>query len=426
MKILIFLIFGNFNPPINSFVLKNKLNVYLVKNEISPIVTVLLAFRAGGEYQSPHDAGLFHLVEHMFFKGNKKYKTQEEFMEKIRELGILYNGATSLNYVIYYYTSTKENLKKVLEFSYNAITGILFDEKELEKERTVVLDEYNRDYSDPLENFYMDISRLFYEELYYKTDLLGPKYNILKADKKIMLNQYDKFYGPENCFLIISGDIDFEKTEKIVRKIFERWNKKVFYQKPEKLPELKTKKLLNIKSSQVRSARIEIIFRGPGTLYERKDTYIGDLVAKIFSLPYSPFQKEFVNTGLSSSATLSYYTKSATGEIYFSFELEKEKIEEVKKKIDELLNSIDDERWFPEEIIEDAKISIENEFSLKTENPEGFAHELAFWVTTADLDYFVNYINEIKKINKEDIKNFFNKYIKNKNFVMGIIEPEGD
>ncbi len=423
MKTLLIL-FCFLNLPLKSVKLKNGLNLYLVKNEISPIVAILLAFRAGGEYQVPSDAGLFHLVEHMFFKGNKKYKTQEEFMKRIRELGILYNGATSHNYVIYYYTSTKENLKEVLEFSYNAITGILFDEKELEKERQVVLDEYNRDYSDPLENFYMDLLRLFYEEFYYKADLLGPKYNISRADRKIMLNQYDKFYGPENCFLIISGDIDFEKTEKIVKKIFEKWNKKVFYYKPEKLPELKTKKFVNIKSPQIKTARIEIIFKGPGALYERKDTYIGDLVSRIFSLPYSPFQEEFVNSGLTASASLSYYTKPATGEIYLSFELESSKIEETKKKIDKLLNSIDDEKWFPNEIIEDAKISIENEFSLKTENPENFAQELAFWVTTLDLDYFVNYIDEIKKISKEDIKNFFNKYIKNKNFVMGVIEPE--
>ncbi|MEN3044752.1 MAG: pitrilysin family protein [Candidatus Hydrothermales bacterium] len=423
MLILISL-FGYLN--IENVKLKNNLNLYMIKNRLSPIVTVVLSFKAGGEYQTPEDAGLFHLVEHMFFKGNKKYKTQEEFMKKVRELGIFYNGATSHNYVVYFYTLPKEKLKEGLEFAYHAITGILFDEKELEKEKTVVLDEYNRDYSDPLMNFHVDLSKLFFEEEFYRDDLLGPKHNILKAEREIMIKQYEKFYGPENCNLIISGDIDFKETLKLAKKIFERWKKKTSYQKPLKLPELKTKKFLRVKSKDIKSSRITLLFRGPSTLYERKDTYIADLVGKMFSLPYSPFQIEFVNSGIAGSATFSYYTKKASGEIYLNLDLEKSKIEEALEKINYFLNSIDDEKWFPPEIIEDAKTSIENDFYLQTENSQRFALEFSFWITSADFEYFKNYVDEIKKLNKEDIKEFLKNYIKNKNYVMGILEPEED
>lgn len=425
MKFLIILL-STFNLPIKSVKLKNGLNLYLVKNEISPIVSLVFAFRAGGEYQTPSDAGLFHLVEHMFFKGNKKYKSQEEFNRRIRELGIIYNGATSHNYVMYYYTFPKEKLKEALKFAFYAFSGILFDEVELEKERTVVLDEYNRDYSDPLENFYIDLLRLFYEEYFYRADLLGPKENILKADKELLIKQYDKFYGPLNCHLIISGDINLESAEKIVKEVFEKWNKKVSLKKPEKLEKLRNKKYLKVKSPSVKTARIEMIFNGPSTLYERKDTYIGDLISKIFSLPYSPFQKEFVNSGIAGSASFSYYTKPASGEIYISFELENKKLKEAEKKIEELLNSIDDEKWFPDDLIENAKLSMENDFLLETENPLKFALEFGFLIASADLEYFESYVDEIKKITKNDIKNFLNKYIKDQNFVMGIIEPKGE
>ncbi len=421
MEILILLVIS---LNIEKITLNTGLNVYLYKNQLSPIVTIALAFRAGGEYQSPEDAGLFHLVEHMFFKGNKKYRTQEKFMERIRELGIVYNGMTSHNYVIYFYTLPKEKLKEGLDFAYNAMTDILFDEKELEKERTVVLDEYNRDYSDPVSNFYTDLSRLFYEELFYRDDLLGPKHNILKADKKLLIEQYNKFYGPGNCNLIISGDIEFDKAEKLIKKIFGKWKKKTFYQKPEPLPPLRTKKFLKISSNEVKTARIVAEFRGPGTLYQRRDTYIGDLIGKIFSLPYSPFQKEFVHSGIATSASFSYYTKPSTGEIYLSLELSKENIDKAKEKIYEFLNTCDDEKWFPDELIEDAKIAIENEFALSTENSQRFALSLGFWVCTADFEYFRNYVDEIKKITKEDIKEFMKKYVKNQNYVFGILEPE--
>ncbi len=419
---LIFYLFSILN--IKHIKLNTGLNIYLIQNRLSPIVTIALAFRGGGEYQTPEDAGLFHLVEHMFFKGNKKYKTQEKFLERVRELGIIYNGATSHNYVIYFYTLPKEKLKEGLDFAYNAMTGILFEEKELEKERTVVLDEYNRDYSDPLSSFYIDLSRLFYEELFYRDDLLGPKHNILKADKKLLFKQYEKFYGPSNCNLIISGDIDFEEAEKLTKKIFGKWKKKTFYEKLEPLPPLRTKKFFEISSNEVKTARILLEWRGPGTLYQRKDTYIADLIGKIFSLPYSTFQREFVHSGIASSASFNYYTKPSGGEIYLELELPKENIDKAKEKIYEFLNTCCEEKWFSEELIEDAKIGIENEFALSTENSQRFALNLGFWLCTADFEYFNNYVSEIKNIKKEEIKEFMEKYIKDKNFVFGILKPE--
>ncbi len=345
-------------------------------------------------------------------------------MERVRELGIVYNGATSHNYVVYYYTLPSDKLEEGLSFAYHAMTGILFDKKELEKERTVVLDEYNRRYSDPVSSFYTDMGRLFYEELFYRDNIIGPKHNILKADRKILLEQYNKFYGPANCNLIISGEFEFEKAEKLVKKIFEKWEKKVEYKKPEKIPPLRTKKFYHTYSKEIKTARILVQFRGPGTLYERKDTYIGDLVSKIFSLPYSPFQKKFVESGIAINATFSYYTKPSTGEISIMMELPKENIEKAKDLIFEFIDKPDDDEWFPDQIIEDAKKGIENDFLLSTENPRKFALELSFWICSADYEYFKNYVDEIKKLKKEDIKEFMKNYIKGQNFVFGILEPE--
>ncbi len=408
---------------IEHFTLENGLNVYLVKNKIAPLVTVALAFRAGGEYQNPQDAGLFHLVEHMFFKGNKKYKTQEEYIEKTKELGIIDNGATSHNLVYYYYVFPSKNLEQVLDFVKNAMFYPLFDEKELEKERKVVLDEYNRDYSDPLRRFYTDISRLLYGELFYRVDLLGPKYNILKADREILLEQYDRFYGPANCNIVVSGDIEIERTKELIKKIFSKWKKDVVQINPQPFPPLENKKFLHVYSDKVKNCRIIVEFLGPGVINERRETYVGDLISRVFSLPYSPFQEEFVHSGLSSTAYLSYYTKRSTGVIYMMFETDKENIEKLKEKVFEFIENCDSSYYFSDKLIEDAKIALENEWLLNTENPVEFAQNLGFWICTADFEYFKNYIKDIKSIEKEEIANFMRKYIKNNNYVFGIIEP---
>ncbi|MDD3802852.1 MAG: insulinase family protein, partial [bacterium] len=92
-----------------SIVLDNGLEVIMIKAGSEPIVTIEIAVKNGAYTQTPDNCGLSHLYEHMFFKGNKKWTTQEEYAKRIRELGIIYNGMTSNEAVRYFFTLPSRN-----------------------------------------------------------------------------------------------------------------------------------------------------------------------------------------------------------------------------------------------------------------------------------------------------------------------------
>ena len=102
---------------LSKFTLKNGLQLYVAENHTVPLVYIEIAVRGGGIAQKKENAGLFHLYEHMMFKGNSKYKTQEEIQNAITNLGVTtWNGTTGTEYVNYFFTVPKAKLAEGLEF----------------------------------------------------------------------------------------------------------------------------------------------------------------------------------------------------------------------------------------------------------------------------------------------------------------------
>ncbi|HID93543.1 MAG TPA: insulinase family protein, partial [bacterium (Candidatus Stahlbacteria)] len=123
---------------IHKRVLNNGLQVFVIENHTVPLVTIEITVKNGAYTEPPEYDGLSHLYEHMFFKGNAVIPNQEKYLERQRELGMVWNGTTSEERVNYFVTLPKNNLKEGLIFMRDAVETPLFDQTELEKEREVV------------------------------------------------------------------------------------------------------------------------------------------------------------------------------------------------------------------------------------------------------------------------------------------------
>ncbi len=146
--------------------LSNGLDVIVVQNPAVPLVTVELNVKNGGYTQAPEYEGLAHLYEHMFFKANEAIPSQEGYMERLRELGASWNGTTSQERVNYFITLGRDSLEQGMRFMFDAISGPLFKEDELVKERPVVLGEYDRNEASP---FFL-LNRAVEEKVWWKYD----------------------------------------------------------------------------------------------------------------------------------------------------------------------------------------------------------------------------------------------------------------
>ncbi|MCA1815228.1 MAG: insulinase family protein, partial [Acidobacteria bacterium] len=126
---------------LTSRVLSNGLEVVVMEDHSVPVVTIELAVRNGSFTEPPELNGLSHLYEHMFFKANRAAANQEDYLKNIDQLGIAYNGTTREEIVEYYYTTISPNFAVAMRAMRDAARYPLFDEKQFEQEREVVINE---------------------------------------------------------------------------------------------------------------------------------------------------------------------------------------------------------------------------------------------------------------------------------------------
>ncbi len=130
--------------------MENGLTVFAAENHTVPLVYIEIAIRAGAITQTPQTAGLFHLYEHMMFKGNKLYKDAASVNRALSNLGVAsWNGTTGINHVNYFFTVPSNKLEEGLAFWNAAVRSPLLNDQELENEKKVVLSEIEGGKSDP-------------------------------------------------------------------------------------------------------------------------------------------------------------------------------------------------------------------------------------------------------------------------------------
>ena len=129
--------------------LPNGLEVIILEDHSIPLVTIELAVKNGSYTEPPELNGLSHLYEHMFFKQNRAIANAEDYLRTIGQMGIAYNGTTREEVVDYYFTTTSPNIRTAMQFMKDATRYPLFDEREFEREKQVVIGEIDRNESNP-------------------------------------------------------------------------------------------------------------------------------------------------------------------------------------------------------------------------------------------------------------------------------------
>lgn len=409
--------------------LPNGLDVIVVENHTVPLATILISAKNGGYTEPPEYNGLSHFYEHMFFKGNKVIPTQEKFQEKIKELGISYNGYTSREAVVYFFTLPKFKLHQGLDFMNNAIRTPLFDAKEIEKEKGAVLGEYDRNESSPYFHLDRAIDQKVYWKYFSRVDIIGDRNVIKTVDKKKLDVIKNKFYVPNNCALTVVGDVDHKKVFAEIKKMFSSWKKGddpfKKYPVPQHPPIKKTETFV-----MTYPAKMPLVlsrWHGPNVGKDDKSTYALDVFFTALSLPSSKFQKNLVDSGLSSSAKMSYYTQKSAGEISFSSSMPAEKTDQLKTAFFKELEKMKMPNYITKEEIETAKKNIEINYLYQKESGQKYASEtLGFYWNVSGLDYYFDYVENVKKITSKDINDSLKKYLFDKKYVMGLLISKED
>ena len=155
-------------------------------------------------------------------------------------------------------------------------------------------------------------------------------------------------------------------------------------------------------------------------------TYAADVLSFILSQQTSRFYKDLVESGLTYGVNLSYQTENHKGGITFVAQTSADKFERCRTAIMEELKKMGDPGYFTDDQLENAKTILAVDEQYGRERPSQYSHTVGYWWAVAGLDYYLNYVDNLKKATREDIAQCLNTYVNGKPYVMGVLSSPQD
>jgi zinc protease len=208
------------SAPPASFALPNGLQVVVIPDHRTPVVTHMIWYKVGSADETPGKSGLAHFLEHLMFKGTSKHPAGE-FSQTVLRIGGNENAFTSTDYTGYFQRVPREELGKMMEFEADRMTGLVLKDENVLPERDVVLEEFNmRVANNPEARLTEQIMAALYLNHPYGRPVIGWHQEIEKLDREDALVFYRRFYAPNNAILVVAGDVDAEELRPMVERTF--------------------------------------------------------------------------------------------------------------------------------------------------------------------------------------------------------------
>jgi len=205
--------------PVDTYTLPNGLTVYTARNTDIPLVTLDAWVKVGAGDEPAEIAGISHFLEHMLFKGTPRLGVGD-YDRRIEGLGGYLNAATSSDYTHYYITLPSEHLEVALTDMADVLRNSLIDEGEVERERSVILEEIAQKQDNPIGFLYDQVVRASYITSPYMGTVIGGEDAVSAITRDQIREHYRRYYTPDNMALVVAGDFDPDALRELIERLF--------------------------------------------------------------------------------------------------------------------------------------------------------------------------------------------------------------
>ncbi len=199
--------------------LENKLKIIYDENPSFPSLSFGIWIKTGPVYENKNNNGISHFIEHMLFKGSKKY-TRDQISSTIEKLGGGIDAYTTKEYTSLYGKIVNKDFPEAIKLLSDMIFNPRFDDKEFFNEKKVVLEEINESMDNPLEI----LGDFFYEKTFPNSPLelpiLGTKESVNSITIDDIKNFHKRNYTPKNIIITGSGKLTFYEFVDEIEKNF--------------------------------------------------------------------------------------------------------------------------------------------------------------------------------------------------------------
>ncbi len=203
------------------FTLKNGLRVLLTPIKGTDTVTALIFVRIGARYESVQMNGVSHFVEHLMFKGTQRRPNTQKITRALDAIGAEFNAFTSKCVTGYYVKSDRKALPLSLDILSDMLFNSKFDEKEINRERGVVIEEIKLYRENPMHHVEDLIEEALFDGHVLGRNVVGTHKTITEMQREEIYKYYKTNYSPSNILLVVSGNID-SHARAMIEKCFGR------------------------------------------------------------------------------------------------------------------------------------------------------------------------------------------------------------
>jgi len=206
---------------VKTILLSNGMKILVLEDHSIPNANMYLFWKVGSRNEYPGITGLSHFFEHMMFNGSKNY--EPKMFDIVMEAnGGANNAYTSENVTVYTDWFPGSSMETIFKLESDRICCLNFDDEMIESERGVVLSERITGLEN---NNYVLLGEQVQGAAFfahpYRWPVIGYESDIKNWKKEDLQKYFETYYAPNNCVVVISGDVTFAEVDKLVKKYFE-------------------------------------------------------------------------------------------------------------------------------------------------------------------------------------------------------------
>ena len=174
----------------------------------------------GSRDETPDESGMCHFIEHMVFKGTRK-RRMHHIAQRMENVGGYLNAFTSKEFTCYYSRCLDEHLPRALDTVLDLVVNPVFPEKELEREKDVVLEEMKM-YEDTPDEYVFDLlDKAIYGNDAMGRPVLGTEESVTGFSRDSLVEFLSSYYSGERVVVAVSGNVAHARTVRLVQKALE-------------------------------------------------------------------------------------------------------------------------------------------------------------------------------------------------------------
>lgn len=215
----------------------NDLRVLYLQHGVLPVATFMVTYGVGSRNESAGLTGATHFLEHLMFKGTEKYNKASgtSVFEVLQRVGAQVNATTWFDRTNYYEQLPTDHFDLAASIEADRMRGALIRPEDVESERTVILNEFDRGENEPTRKLYHEVWSTAFSAHPYGHPTIGWRSDIEQVTPEDLRGFYDRYYYPDNATVSVIGGIDERAALETVRRHFESVEKS-----PLPIPEVRT------------------------------------------------------------------------------------------------------------------------------------------------------------------------------------------